>query len=188
VGPARRGRRLLTGAKLNTNLQIRDRYILARFPGVMRSSEDLVDAGEVIKAARIYFEDNLAVRGLELLQFATEVDPSREAPWLAHLQMLFMLRDAPAFAATAGRMHHHHSQSKHWTQIAELGRNLALDDGFFAQIGVQPGPAAQAGAWPELPDWLDTRRDLTPEVAAAEMRAHLLAATERRQPGLKESA
>lgn len=170
--------------------RIRDRYILARFPGVMRKSEDLADADEVIKAARLYFEDGLAARGVELLRFAVEMDPSREALWLASLQMHFLLRDAAGFAATAGRMHHHHSQATHWTQIAVLGRNLGIKETFFTQLGVRTVPAPKPGSWPEPPNWLQAPRGLMPEVAAAEMRSRLLEATDSTtpQPDVKEAA
>ena len=170
--------------------RIRDRYILARFPGVMRKSEDFADADEVIKAARLYVEDGLAVRGVELLQFAAEMDTTRESLWLARLQLHYQLRDASGFAAAAKRMHQYHPKSAHWAQIALLGRNLGLAEAFFAELGLRAGPAPKPGAWPLQPNWLQEPRDLTPAVAAAELRSRLLAATDiaPAQPVAKETA
>lgn len=154
--------------------RIRDRYILARFPGVMSKSEDLADTGAVIKAARLYFEDGLAARGLELLQLASELDATREGVWLARLQMHFLLRDASGFADTAAGMRQPHFASSHWSQVAELGQNLGIPEAFFAGLGIRSVPALHPGHLPPVPDWLQSERDLTPEVAAAQLHSRLL--------------
>ena len=170
--------------------RIRDRYILARFPGVMSKSEDLADIKEVIRSARLYFEDGHAARGLELLQFASEMDALRESLWLARLQMHFLLRDAAGFKRTVTLMQEYHGDSMHWPQIAELGRSLGITETFFKVLGLPVGPIPERGRLPEVPDWLNAPRDFAPEVAAAQLRSHLLAATECATPdaGTKEQS
>jgi hypothetical protein len=170
--------------------RIRDRYILARFPGVMRKSEDLADTKEVIKSARLYFEDGHAARGLELLQFASEMDAMSESLWLARLEMLFLQRNADGFKSTVTRMQEFHADSTHWPQIVELGRNLGITEIFFKILGLPMGPARERGRLPEVPNWLQAPQDFAPEVAAAQLRSQILQATDGTAPdaGIKERA
>jgi hypothetical protein len=76
--------------------KIRERYITARFPGVARTAADLQSADKVIKAARLYFEDEQAELAVELLDVAAQEAPHESPIWLARLEILFLMRDAPA--------------------------------------------------------------------------------------------
>jgi hypothetical protein len=163
---------------LTAAARIRDRYIFTRFPGVARTGADLADTRAVIKAARLYFEDGLAARGVELLQLAAQMDPACESLWLARLQLHFLLRDAPGFTDAASRMREFHASSPQWPRIAALGVNLGLAREFAAEAGANAGHAGDVAAWPELPDWLQSPGDQVPMVVAAQMRSRILAATD----------
>jgi hypothetical protein len=154
--------------------RIRDRYLAARFPGTLRTAADLADAAAVIKAARLYFEDGLVPRANEVLDLAMEAHPEVDSPWLAALEIAFLVRDAERYVAVAHAFHRAHAHSPDWNEVVRLGRSLAPMHPLFA------GPAGEArdfdhfGPWPHLPNWIGASWDLTGEVASVELRARLM--------------
>jgi hypothetical protein len=151
-------------------LRIRDRYIGARFPGVAGGGADLAHAERVIQAARLYFEDGQAHTALELLELAVAQSPREPATRLAHLEILFLVRDAAGFARAARDFLEAHPGDESWHEIARLGRALVPGDSVF---GSPEGPRdhEQYGPWPHLPNWIRASWDLTAEVTAAEFHA-----------------
>ena len=147
--------------------RIRDRYIGARFPGVARSASELAAAGRVIKAARLYFEEEDLDSALELLQLAVEEAPHESALWLARLEILFLARDAAGFTACARDFREIHPQHAEWAEVLRLGRALAPDEATFAE-GRGVRDHEHYGPWPDLPNWIQAPWDLTAEVLAAD--------------------
>ena len=147
--------------------RIRDRYIAARFPGIARQGSDLADAGAVIKAARLHFEEDQVGLALELLELAAQEAPHEEALWLARLEILFLARDRHAFVAAARTFRAAHPTSTEWPEVERLGRALAPGEALF---GATAGPRAHEhyGPWPHLPNWIQAPWDLTAEVVAAD--------------------
>lgn len=147
--------------------KIRDRYIGARFPGVARSAADLEAVDRMIKAARLYFEDEQPHTALELLQLAIEESPHESALALAQLEFLFLLRDGVRFVAQARAFRAAHEGHEAWEEIARLGRALVPAEPLF---GGEQGPRDHEhyGPWPHLPNWIRAPWDLTGEIAAAD--------------------
>jgi hypothetical protein len=147
--------------------RIRDRYIGARFPGIARSAADLESPDRVVKAARLYFEDNQVDTALELLDVAIEQDSRAEALWLAQLEILFLGRNAARFVETARAFRALIPASESWPEIARLGRALCPKEQLF---GAEMGPREHDhyGPWPDLPNWIQANWDLTAEVVASD--------------------
>jgi hypothetical protein len=147
--------------------KIRDRYISARFPGVMRDTDDLQNANAVVKCARLLFEEEQPELALELLELAVEETPQESALWLARLEILFLLRDREGFVATARAFHETHRFHDAWAEVERLGRALAPGEALF---GATAGPRDHEhyGPWPHLPNWIQAPWDLTAEVVAAD--------------------
>jgi hypothetical protein len=148
--------------------RIRDRYISTRFPGVAQCSTDLESFERVIKAARLFFEEERSDAALELLEMAIEECPRDASLWLARLEILFLIRDATRFAETARAFHDEHPRAEaDWAEICRLGRALAPDDKLF---GPRRGPREHEhyGPWPHTPNWIRAPWDLTADVAAAD--------------------
>jgi hypothetical protein len=145
--------------------RIRDRYVRARFPGVVRDAADLHSVETVIKSARLYFEDGQADLAFELIDCALEENPRAEAVWLARLELVFLRRDAAGFAACARAFRDMHPASAAWEEVARLGRALSPGDGLF---GPASGPREHDhyGPWPHTPNWIQASWDLTADVAA----------------------
>ncbi len=65
--------------------RVREAYLRARFPGVVRGLADLADADRVMDAARCYVEDGRSDRARELVRLAIGVHPDvtafRQSPW-----------------------------------------------------------------------------------------------------------
>jgi hypothetical protein len=148
--------------------RIRDRYIGARFSGVVRSAADLESADRVVKSARLYFEDAQAETALELLDMAIEQDSRAEALWLAELEILFLGRDAQRFVECARAFHALHPASEAWLEVSRLGHALAPREALFASAA-GPREHDHYGPWPDLPNWIQANWDLTSEVLAADM-------------------
>jgi hypothetical protein len=148
--------------------KIRDRYIAARFPGIAKCGADLAQEDEVIRAARLLFEDDRAYDALELLELAVEEYPSQTFAWLARLEILYLVRDAAEFveAARAFRMRHAR-ESEAWAEICRLGRALAPHERLF-EGDVAVREHEHYGPWPHTPNWIRAPWDLTAEVAAAD--------------------
>ena len=147
--------------------RIRDRYVGARFPGVARSAADLASASRVIKAARLYFEEEDRESALELLQLAVEEAPREASLWLARLEILFLARDAEGFIACAREFRALHRGHDAWDEVLRLGQALAPGESLFTAAS---GPRAHAhyGPWPDLPNWIQAPWDLTGEILAAD--------------------
>ena len=148
--------------------KIRDRYITTRFPGVATCSSDLESADRVIKAARLYFEEERNDAALELLELAIEECPREESLWLARLEILFLIRDAAGYVETARDFHvQHPCAEESWAEICRLGRALAPAEALF---GSRKGPRDHEhyGPWPHTPNWIQAPWDLTAEIVAAD--------------------
>ena len=155
------------GADGRLRAKIRDRYITARFPGVFRGSADLEETEQVIKVARLYFEEEKFDRALELLQLATAQSPGDKALRLAQLEIVFLTRDAGLFTELAHAFLASHPASAEWDDVARLGRAVAPKEALF---GASPGGPAHEhyGPWPDMPNWIQASWDLTSEVLAAD--------------------
>ena len=154
--------------------KIRDRYLAVRFPGAPHTLDELRDSATVIKAARLYFEDEDLDRACELLEFAADANTTDESTWLAHLEMLFLKRKAPAFTRLAKRFHEHFPNSGRWSEILRLGLRLAPEESTF--LDAHPREAAideHYGAWPQVQNWIQAPFDLTGDVLAAEFHAKM---------------
>lgn len=147
--------------------KIRDRYIAARFVGLARCSADLANVPVVVSAARMYFEDGAPDLALELLGLAVEEAPQQSALWLAHLEILFLLRARDPFVETARAFREVHRFHEAWEEVGRLGRAIAPGEALF---GTSAGPRdhEQYGPWPHLPNWIEAPWDLTAEVTAAD--------------------
>ena len=147
--------------------RIRERYLCARFPGVVRAVADLQRAEDVIKSARLYFEDGREDLALELLEMAIQDAPQEAATWLARLEILFLTRDAAAFVAVARDFRALHGEHAEWAEIARLGRAISPGEALF---GACAGARAHEhyGPWPDLPNWIQAPWDLTAEVIASD--------------------
>jgi hypothetical protein len=148
--------------------KIRDRYISTRFPGVAQCSSDLESAERVIKAARLYFEEERNDESLELLELAIEECPRETSLWLARLEILFLVRDAVGYVQTAREFRAAHpADEESWAEICRLGRALAPDETVF---GTRRGPREHEhyGPWPHTPNWIQAPWDLTSEIVAAD--------------------
>ena len=147
--------------------RMRDRYVSARFPGVARSAAELAASAKVIKAARLYFEEEDLESALELLQLAVEEAPREASLWLARLELLFLGRDAEGFAACAREFRALHALHEAWPEVIRLGRALAPADALFRD-GAGPRGHDHYGPWPDLPNWIQAPWDLTAEILAAD--------------------
>jgi hypothetical protein len=148
--------------------KIRDRYIGTRFPGVAECSTDLESSEKVIKAARLYFEEERNDEALELLELAIEECPLETSLWLARLEILFLIRDAAGYAETARDFHQQHpGEEESWAEVCRLGRALAPGEMLF---GSRMGPRDHEhyGPWPHTPNWIQAPWDLTAEITAAD--------------------
>ena len=148
-------------------LRIRDRYLSARFPGVLRGAADLADAPRIVKAARLYFEEDDAATAVELLQLACDEAPREASLWLARLEILFLVRDAVGFTACARDFRRAHPRHAGWAEVIRLGRALSPEEPLFRE-GAGVRPHEHYGPWPDLPNWIDAPWDLTAEVQAAD--------------------
>ena len=162
---------VLEGGALRARM--RDRYIAARFPGLAAGSGDLERVDNVIRAARLCFEEEKYDQAQELLHLAIEQSPDNEALRLAQIEFAFLRRSRERFVALATQFRARLPQSPSWVEIARLGRAVAPDDPQFA---ASPGshPHEHYGPWPELPNWIQAPWDLTPEVLAADFHRAML--------------
>ena len=148
--------------------KIRDRYVAARFAGLAKGGADLANEDEVIRAARLLFEDQRAHDALELLELAIEECPGNTGAWLARLEILYLVRDAGEFieAARAFRARHA-ADTQAWNEICRLGRALAPHETLFEGT-VAVRDHEHYGPWPHTPNWIRAPWDLTAEVAAVD--------------------
>lgn len=159
---------------LQMRKRIRDRYLAVRFPGAPHTDDELRDSACVIKSARLYFEDGDIDRACELLECAADVNAKDETPWLAHLEILYLRRNARAFTPLAKRFHEHFPGSGRWGEILRLGLRLDPEDPVFRLA--HPHESAideHYGAWPQVQNWIQAPFDLTGDVLAAEFHAKM---------------
>jgi hypothetical protein len=151
----------------------RDRYLAARFPGAKHSDADLANTEEVIKSARLLFEDGDAERACEWLAFASDANPD-EGLWLAQLEILFLKRNGENFTELAQEYHARFPESTHWGDVARLGARVTKNEPLFA--GVQPQEISgdeHYGLWPQMQNWIQAPFDLTGDVLSAEFHAKM---------------
>lgn len=146
--------------------KLRDRYLAARFPGVARVAADLEKIEHVIKAARLYFEEDKYDRALELLDMAIVQSPEDESLPLARLELAFLCRATPRFLTLAAAFHRDRPLDPHWEQISRLGKALVPSDPLFTATG--DDRARSYGPWPDMPNWIQASWDLTSDVRAAD--------------------
>lgn len=159
---------------LQVRKRIRDRYLAVRFPGAPHTDEELRDSAAVIKAARLYFEDDDIDRACELLECATDVNAKDETPWLAHLEILYLKRRARAFTPLAKRFHEHFPNSGRWPEVLRLGFRLDPEDPAFRLAHPHEATGDEHyGAWPQVQNWIQAPFDLTGDVLAAEFHAKM---------------
>lgn len=167
--------------------RIRESYLNARFPGVVRSAADLRDVRRVIDGARLYFQDRRLDRARELLQVAVAERPEIEDLWLAHIEILFLADAEAEFALVARSFLDAHPATAFKADVAHLWsrfRKPAADGGTASPP--DPGFDDHFGPWPALPDWIGAPGDLSAEIHASEI--HRLALESRlasfpRSPG-----
>ena len=147
--------------------KIRERYVAARFPGVARTLADLASADRMIKAARLYFEEDEAELATELLELAAQEAPHESALWLARLEILFLLRDRDGFVQAAQAFRGVHPKHDAWPEVERLGRALAPGEPLFGAVS-GPRDHEHYGPWPHTPNWIRAPWDLTAEIAAAD--------------------
>ena len=147
--------------------KIRERYMSARFPGVVRSAADLHSEEMVIKSARLFFEDGQVELALELLDLAIEENCRCEAVRLAQLEILFLTRDAKGYVERASAYRSAHPTSEAWAEVKRLGQALAPGEALFGSAS-GPRDHDHYGPWPHLPNWIQANWDLTAEIVAAD--------------------
>lgn len=149
--------------------RIRDRFLGSRFPGVAHSVDDLAQTDQVIKTARLFFEDGDVDRACEWLAFASDANPD-ERLWLAQMEILFLKRQAVAFTTLAAEFKRRFPDTTKWDDLVVLGARLAPEDPLFA--GARKGDGdAHYGPWPQIQNWIEAPFDLTGDVLAAEFHA-----------------
>jgi hypothetical protein len=161
----------LEGEALRSRL--RDRYIAARFPGIVSDATDLANIDLVIRAARLCFEEDRSDQAQELLQMAIDQSPDDEPLRLAQLEISFLQRNRTRFVELAREFRERMPQSRNWGEIARLGRAVAPEVPEFA-AGPGTRPHEHYGPWPDLPNWIQASWDLTAEVLAADFRRAVL--------------
>jgi hypothetical protein len=160
--------------------RIRDRYLAVRFDGLIRDTRDLKDIAKVIKAARLYFEDENPDRADELLRLAAAAQPHEPRLWLARLEIHFLSRDAERFGETARAYRRAYPGGGEWAQVACLGRALSPGDELFRDSTGEHDDE-NYGPWPNTPNWIEASWDLTAEVAGADFHRHMRARIDRRR-------
>ena len=178
------------GAKEAGTERIRERYLAARFPGVLKSASDLADSAHIVKSARLLFEDGHAARAGELLDLASEAHPEFDSTWLANLEIAFLDHNAERYTRLAHAFHGAHPDSPDWPEVMRLGRRIAPMHPRFAGDSTVPVPEDfdHSGPWPRMPNWIQANWDLTGDVAATELRARLLAGARFAKPALRAAA
>ncbi len=149
--------------------RIRDRYIAASFPGMVKNSRDLSNPVELIKSARLCYEAGHAEQACELLHLAIEQQTGEAALWLAWLEILFLTRQEERFAKVAHTFHHLHPYDRQWNEVAKLGLLLAPAHPLFQFIKASAASAqAQGETQRNWRNWLQAGSDLSAEAAAAD--------------------
>jgi hypothetical protein len=161
--------------------KLRDRYIAARFPCTAQSSADLENPDRMIKAARLFFEEQQPDRAMELLSLAIEQCPAVESLRLAQLEIAFLMRDGGSYRTLALEFRKSHPASKDWEQVARLGRSITPEEAAFASLAGTT-PDVNDGPWPDTPNWIHASWDLTSEVLAVDFHCAMKRASEMGSP------
>ena len=167
--------------------RLRDRYIAARFPGIAARSADLERVDDVIRWARLCFEEEKYDQAEELLDLAIDQSPHDESLRLAQLEIAFLRRDARAFTAFAAELRRTHPQSRNWAEVARLGRAIDPGEPMFV-AGPGSRPHEHYGPWPDMPNWIQASWDLTAEVLAADFHRAALCAPDPPSPAADRRA
>ena len=147
---------------------LRDRYIAARFPGVLRSACDLRATEHVIKAARHYFEEGRLEDAAEIFQLGIEETPGELSLRLAQIEIAYLARDPALFVRLARELAASGAETPEWGEVVRLGHELAPEEPLFAARD-RRATERHFGPWPEMPNWIQASWDLTPEVLAADL-------------------
>jgi len=149
-----------------------DRYLAVRFPGAPHTVDELRDSATVIKAARLYFED-------EDLDRAASCSSSRQTPTRRTSRPGSPPRDAipqrkaPAFTRLAKRFHEHFPNSGRWSEILRLGLRLARRNRPSSTPIRASRHRRTLRRVPQVQNWIQAPFDLTGDVLAAEFHAKM---------------
>jgi hypothetical protein len=149
----------------------RDRYVAARFPGILSSAADLDDSDRVVNVARLLFEEDHYDDAQELLQIAIARSGS-ESLRLARLELTFLRRDASRYIDLARELRQAHPKTREWSEVARLGRLVAPGEPLFGSGGAERTDS-HYGPWPDMPNWIQASWDFTPDALAAELHRDL---------------
>jgi hypothetical protein len=159
--------------------RIRDRFIQVRFDGALEGVADFAHPGKVVKAARLYFEDNKGLRADEMLVLALRHYPEEKAYWLARLEIQFLLGERDRFVEVADAFRKTHPGAPEWELVRRLGARVAPGVELFAAGADIAIVDDHYGPWPDTPNWIQSSWDLTAEVIAAEFHHRMRTRIER---------
>lgn len=147
--------------------RLRDRYIKARFPGVLNGAADLRDPDQAIRIARHYFDAGKCDRAQELLTLAIGESPADKSLRLARIEIAFLSRDRELFTPLARDLLATRPDDDDWADVARLGRTLAPGETLF---GASPATAVASpdNRWPDTPNWIQAPWDFEPAVLATD--------------------
>jgi hypothetical protein len=168
-GPATEQNLLLSSLELDPlHQRIRDRYIGASFPGIVKSSRDLSKTVEVIKSARLCYEAGRPEQSCELLHLAIEQVPHERALWLAWLEVLFLTRQETRYVKVANSFHQTLPYDPDWAHVARLGLQLDPEHKSFLFARTAAGDPEHGSYLQHWQNWLQSGGDLQGEAAAAD--------------------
>ena len=175
----------LTTRLLDNSDDLRRRYMEERFPEIANRTIALEDPASVVKAARLFYEDGVLPRAVELLQFAIEDKPGEVRTWLALFEIFRLERLTGEFATLAARFEKHHGETEHWHKVQFFGREIDPGNPLYKEASFNTletiGPresrrlaAATASFDPIAENWLNAPMDFENEVLANELRQALM--------------
>jgi hypothetical protein len=163
---------------------LRQRYIEERFPEIGKGAISIEDPDSVVKGARLFYEDGVLARAVELLQYAIERRPAEIKTWLALFEIFRLERLQGEFAELAGRFKQHHGESDYWPKVQYFGREIDPGNALYKEAPINSfetiGPAqaariaAQSNVDPIAENWLGAPMDFENEVLANELRRTLM--------------
>lgn len=158
--------------KLGEDRVRRVQYMYERYPELKTHTVSIDDAGSVINAARLYYEEGQADKACELLTFGVEERPQEIPFWLAQFE-IYRLENRPAdFAALAAKFHVLFGQSAEWPKVRHIGHELDPTNPLFAAAG-RDALAGEQRFDPVAENWLNAPMDYTSEALMAELRREL---------------
>ncbi|QJR14494.1 type IV pilus assembly protein FimV [Usitatibacter palustris] len=181
-------REIDSDAELTTQVNVGDpralrrRYIEERFPEIVNGTILLDDPDSVVKAARLFYEQGVIPRAIELLQFVTEESPAQAKPWLALFEIYRLERQTEEFANLAVRFKEPHGKSENWRKVQFFGREIDPANALYRDVtaGIETikfeagKPPAPSSYDPIAENWLAAPMDFENEVLANELRRGLL--------------